>query len=126
NDIDYHSAKKDIFTLMDRTQLIRLMTNLVKNAIQSIDENNPNPKVIVTIEKQNDDILISVEDNGKGISIENKNRIFEPKFTTKTSGMGLGLGIIKNIIESYKGTIWFETEIGKGTIFYVKFPDRKS
>lgn len=122
NYIEFHSSEKEIFTLMDRTQLIRVITNLVKNAIQSIDENNPNPKVIVTIEKQNDDILISVEDNGKGISIENKNRIFEPKFTTKTSGMGLGLGIIKNIIESYKGKIWFETEIGKGTIFYVKFP----
>lgn len=122
NYIEFHSSEKEIFTLMDRTQLIRVITNLVKNAIQSIDENNPNPKVIVTIEKQNDDILISVEDNGKGISIENKNRIFEPKFTTKTSGMGLGLGIIKNIIESYKGKIWFETEIGKGTTFYVKFP----
>lgn len=122
NYIEFHSSEKEIFTLMDRTQLIRVITNLVKNAIQSIDENNPNPKVIVTIEKQNDDILISVEDNGKGISIENKNRIFEPKFTTKTSGMGLGLGIIKNIIESYKGKIWFETEIGKGTTFFVKFP----
>ncbi len=122
NYIEFYSKEKEIFTLMDRTQLIRVITNLVKNAIQSIDENNPNPKVIVSIEKQNNDILISVKDNGKGISIENKNRIFEPKFTTKTSGMGLGLGIIKNIIESYKGTIWFETEIGKGTIFYVKFP----
>lgn len=122
NYIEFHSSEKEIFTLMDRTQLIRVITNLVKNAIQSIDENTSNPRIIVSIEKQDNNILISVEDNGQGISIENKNRIFEPKFTTKTSGMGLGLGIVKNIIESYKGTIWFETEIGKGTIFYVKFP----
>ena len=122
NYIEFHSSEKEIFTLMDRTQLIRVITNLVKNAIQSIDENTPNPRVIVSIEKQDNNILISVEDNGQGISIENKNRIFEPKFTTKTSGMGLGLGIVKNIIESYKGTIWFETEIGKGTTFFVKFP----
>src|SRR5690606_29931344 len=120
--IEFHSTEKEILTVMDRTQLIRVITNLVKNAIQAIDENNTTPKVIVCIEKQDDEILISVKDNGKGISIENKNRIFEPKFTTKTSGMGLGLGIIKNIIESYKGTIWFESEIGKGTTFYVKFP----
>src|SRR5690606_9224077 len=122
NYIEFHSKEDEIFTLMDRTQLIRVITNLVKNAIQSIDENHPEPKVIVSIEKQNDTILISVKDNGKGISIENKNRIFEPKFTTKTSGMGLGLGIIKNIIESYKGEIWFESQIEKGTTFYVKFP----
>ena len=49
-------------------------------------------------------------------------RIFEPKFTTKSSGMGLGLGIIKNIIENYKGTITFETEFGKGTTFTVSLP----
>jgi signal transduction histidine kinase len=50
---------------------------------------------------------------------EDISRIFEPKFTTKNSGMGLGLGIIKNIIENYKGTITFETEYGKGTRFTV-------
>ncbi|MBP8886776.1 MAG: HAMP domain-containing histidine kinase, partial [Flavobacterium sp.] len=50
------------------------------------------------------------------------NRIFEPKFTTKNSGMGLGLGIIKNIIENYKGTITFETKYGEGTTFIVSLP----
>jgi len=122
NYIEFHTQEKEILTTMDRTQLIRVITNLVKNAIQSMDENHKNPKVIVNIEKKNQDILISVKDNGKGISIENKTRIFEPKFTTKNSGMGLGLGIIKNIVESYKGEIWFETQIEQGTIFYVKFP----
>src|SRR5690606_18753153 len=121
NYIEFHSTENEIFTLMDRTQLIRVITNLVKNAIQSIDENHPEPKVIVSIENQNDAILISVKDNGKGISIENKTRIFEPKFTTKTSGMGLGLGIIKNIIERYKGEIWFHSQFGRGTTLYVKF-----
>ena len=56
------------------------------------------------------------------IDSQNIPRIFEPKFTTKTSGMGLGLGIIKNIIENYKGTITFETEFGKGTTFMVALP----
>lgn len=122
NFIEFHSEENEILTVMDKTQLIRVITNLVKNAIQAIPENSHNPKVEVHIKKQQNDIVIAVKDNGKGISIEDKSRIFEPKFTTKTSGMGLGLGIIKNIVESYKGTIRFETEIGKGTTFYVSFP----
>jgi len=122
NYIELHTSEKEILTVMDRTQLVRVITNLVKNAIQSMDESPKNPKIIVRIDKQNQYILISVKDNGKGISKENKTRIFEPKFTTKNSGMGLGLGIIKNIVESYKGEIWFETQVEQGTVFYVKFP----
>ncbi len=67
-------------------------------------------------------MLIVVEDNGIGIKTTDISRIFEPKFTTKSSGMGLGLGIIKNIIENYKGSINFETEYGKGTRFTVSLP----
>ena len=78
--------------------------------------------MIVTVKKDNGNVLIVVKDNGNGIDPENVDHIFEPKFTTKNSGMGLGLGIIKNIIENYKGTISFETELGKGTTFTVSLP----
>ena len=71
------------------------------------------------------EVKIAVKDNGKGISQENAARIFEPKFTTKSSGMGLGLAIIKNIIENYNGTITFETELNIGTEFLVSFPINK-
>ena len=64
----------------------------------------------------------TVEDNGSGITEENKIKVFEPKFTTKTSGMGLGLAMVKNIVETYKGRITFTSEYGKGTIFTVAFP----
>ena len=57
-----------------------------------------------------------------GIAAEDFNRIFEPKFTTKSSGMGLGLSIIKNIIENYNGTITVESRKGKGTTFTVSLP----
>lgn len=120
--ITYHSDEPYIITRMDRTQLIRIITNLVKNATQAIDENEPNPMVDVRVYREGDKAMISVKDNGKGITIENKNRIFEPKFTTKTSGMGLGLGIIKNIVENYHGTITFESEPGEGTTFLVELP----
>ena len=85
-------------------------------------KNKSKKLVLVTVKEENDQVLIIVKDNGAGIEFENMEHIFEPKFTTKNSGMGLGLGIIKNIIENYKGTITFETEFGKGTTFTVSLP----
>jgi signal transduction histidine kinase len=67
-------------------------------------------------------VKITVEDNGSGIAEETKARVFEPKFTTKSSGMGLGLAMVKNIVETFKGNITFTSELGKGTVFTVTFP----
>ena len=120
--ITFEADEKEIITLMDRTQLIRIITNLVKNAIQSIPESQSDKQIFIKVKKFDELVSIQVIDNGKGIEAHNIPRIFEPKFTTKTSGMGLGLGIIKNIIENYKGTITFETEIEKGTTFTVTLP----
>ena len=122
---DYIVLKSDspeIISKIDRTQLIRILTNLVKNAIQSIPENQEKKSILVNVKKELNTVLILVTDNGIGIQSADRNHIFEPKFTTKSSGMGLGLGIIKNIIENYKGTITFETEFGKGTTFIVSLP----
>ena len=122
NYITFTSDEPEIITRMDRTQLIRIITNLVKNATQAMPEDKQDPKIQVRVYREESDAKICVKDNGKGISIANKYRIFEPKFTTKTSGMGLGLGIIKNIVENYNGTITFVSELGKGTTFTVTFP----
>lgn len=118
----FESDEEEIITKMDRTQLVRIITNLVKNAIQAIPEEQVEKSIIVAVKQVENDVNITVKDNGIGIETENIEYIFEPKFTTKTSGMGLGLGIIKNIIENYKGTITFETEYGKGTTFTVSLP----
>jgi len=120
--ITFKSDEPHIITRMDRTQLIRIITNLVKNAIQAIPEEERQPMVDVRVFKEGGCAKISVKDNGKGIEVENKLRVFEPKFTTKSSGMGLGLGIIKNIVENYNGTISFESEPGQGTEFLVALP----
>lgn len=120
--IRFESNKENIISKLDRTQLIRIITNLVKNAIQSIPENQEDKLVLVSVNEIRKNVVISVKDNGTGIEPQNTQHIFEPKFTTKTSGMGLGLGIIKNIIENYKGTITFETELGKGSTFIVTLP----
>jgi len=76
----------------------------------------------VKVQEEKEQVEIIVSDNGIGISEENKPKIFEPKFTTKTSGMGLGLAMVKNIVETYNGNITFTSEIEKGTTFRVSFP----
>ena len=121
NYIVFNSEKEEILAKFDRTQLIRVVTNLVKNAIQAMDETE-DPKIVVSIDEEPDNVCISVCDNGQGITEENREKIFEPKFTTKSSGMGLGLAMVKNIVETYKGSINFTSKPGKGTIFKVRFP----
>jgi signal transduction histidine kinase len=66
--------------------------------------------------------VITVQDNGDGIPLEMQEKLFSPSFTTKTSGMGLGLSIVKNIVENFSGKIWFKTEMGEGTTFSLEIP----
>ncbi len=119
--IHFIADEKEIIAKLDRTQLIRVVTNLVKNAIQAVPEVE-SPRILVSVASEGDSVKISVADNGIGISDDFKQKIFEPKFTTKSSGMGLGLGMVKNIVENYRGTIDFTSQMGKGTVFTVKFP----
>ena len=119
--IVFTSEKEEIIAKLDRTQLIRVVTNLVKNAIQAMPEKKT-PKIDINVSTNNGNVVITVSDNGSGVSEENIDKVFEPKFTTKTSGMGLGLAMVKNIVETYKGTITFKTEKDKGTVFRVTFP----
>jgi len=106
---------------IDRPQIVRIMTNLIKNAIQAC-ENNKSPLIKVSIKKLSKTVCITVKDNGKGIPLNIRNNIFEPNFTTKSGGMGLGLGMVKNLVDSYDGKIEFESKINKGTSFKITFP----
>lgn len=119
--LTFKCDKKEIIAKLDRTQLIRVITNLVKNAIQAISQIN-NPKVDIELTDDSKNVFIIVSDNGHGITDENKPKVFEPKFTTKTSGMGLGLAMIKNIIETYNGNITFTSNEGEGSTFKVTLP----
>ena len=112
-----------IFAMFDRTQLIRIMTNLLKNAFQAIPDYRE-PEVKVVIHDDKDNVKISISDNGYGISKNDMKKIFEPSFTTKTSGMGLGLSMIKSILNAYKGNITFTTKSNVGTTFNIKFPKK--
>jgi signal transduction histidine kinase len=121
NFIHFIADEQVIIAKMDRTQLVRVVTNLVKNAIQAVPD-VPEPRILVTVASAGDQVKISVADNGAGIPEAFRDKVFEPKFTTKSSGMGLGLGMVKNIVETYKGQINFSSQEGKGTVFSVYFP----
>jgi len=123
--IHFISEQEAIIAKLDRTQLIRVVTNLVKNAIQAVPDVE-SPRILVSVYQDGDFVRISVADNGIGIEDGFKDKIFEPKFTTKSSGMGLGLGMVKNIVETYKGSIDFTSQSGKGTVFTVRFPKESS
>ncbi len=123
NYIYFSSKKEEIILNFDRTQLIRVITNLVKNSIQAIHEKSPeSPKIEVAVFDENNFVSITVSDNGIGITEEHKSKVFEPKFTTKNSGMGLGLAMVKNIVETFGGTISFTSTEEKGTVFTVRIP----
>lgn len=120
--IVFQCHKPELMAEFDRTQLIRVITNLVKNGIQAIPKEQEEKMIVVKLSEENNDVVIEISDNGIGISEKNNQKIFEPKFTTKTSGMGLGLGMVKNIVETYNGSITFTSQKDLGTTFIVKFP----
>lgn len=117
----YPAGITEAIVFADREQWLRVFNNLVKNAIQAIPEDREG-HIRITLEQQGEKFLVSVNDNGSGISEEVIDKIFVPNFTTKTAGMGLGLAMVKNIVESADGRIWFDTTKGEGTTFYVTLP----
>lgn len=121
NSIKFTIIDNELITLIDEKQFSRVLNNVIKNAEQSIPE-EIDSCISMTVESEGEFIKITISDNGIGIKEEEKSKIFEPKFTTKTGGMGLGLGISKNIIESIGGRIDFTSEFNKGTIFYIFIP----
>jgi signal transduction histidine kinase len=106
---------------VDAHQLGRVFNNLIKNAIQSIPEDRMG-HIKVELSREGSVAQVRISDNGKGIADELKDKIFSPNFSTKNSGMGLGLAMTKKMVEQFGGQIWFRSELGQGTIFYVSLP----
>jgi len=112
---------RPVYVWTDNKQLSRVFINLIKNAIQAIPE-GVHGKVEIELDKTDEKAIVKIKDNGTGIPEEIRDKLFLPSFTTKSSGMGLGLAMVKNIIQNANGRIWFETEVGKGTTFFIEFP----
>ena len=110
-----------IRVMADKDQLGRAIINLVKNGIQAIPRDR---KGTILVELFKDDVwaYISITDNGVGIPVDLQDKLFEPSFTTKSSGMGLGLAIAKKIVENFKGEIWFQSTRDVQTTFFIKLP----
>jgi len=121
--ITFYPKKDCINAELDKTQLIRIVTNLVKNATQALAEIEFK-KIEVSVDETDNEVIIKIADNGLGISEADKVKVFEPKFTTKSSGMGLGLPMVKNIVETYGGSITLSSKLNKGTVFEIILPKK--
>lgn len=122
--INYTPPEKPFYINADRDQLLRCFNNLLKNAIEATQHQKPGI-IDVKFEINKNSVLLSIKDNGAGIPDGMRDKIFEPNFTTKSSGTGLGLAFVKNSIENADGRVWFETKQGAGTTFYLSLPAAK-
>jgi signal transduction histidine kinase len=108
----------------DPTQLQQVIVNLVMNAIEAMRTAGATRVLRVLTQPEGTEALVSVEDSGAGIDSANVQRIFEPAFTTKTHGMGLGLAICRSIVEEHGGRIWWCASPSGGSIFRFALPVR--
>lgn len=101
--------------------LEQVFINILRNAVEAV-EHKKGGKVVLIASSDGDHVEFEFIDNGKGMSAESKQHIFTEYYTTKHDGTGLGLSIVRQLVENYGGSIGFESEEGKGTIFRVRFP----
>jgi signal transduction histidine kinase len=122
--VNFNANVESINIKADSNKIMQVFHNLIDNAVKFSPEGS---EVDVTLENK-DKILITVKDRGKGIAKEDQDKVFLPftsiatKGTAGEKGTGLGMSIVKRIVDSHKGEIWLESELGKGTTFFVEFP----
>jgi signal transduction histidine kinase len=106
----------------DRVQLQQVILNLILNAIEAMGDNEPRDLLIETGESDGRKILVSVSDTGPGLDSATVDRIFEPFYSTKQGGMGIGLSICRSIIEAHEGRIWARQNAARGSTFQFTLP----
>ena len=118
-------SKMDCFINMDREKLIIAFRNLIKNAIEAMDNNNKESLIYLSsyheVLDSQEFFTVSITDTGNGINENDLRRIFEPYFTSKDKGTGIGLSIVEKIINEHNGMIDVDSIIGEGTTFFVRF-----
>ncbi|MEI0612117.1 ATP-binding protein [Brachyspira pilosicoli] len=118
-------SKIDCFINMDRDKLIIAFRNLIKNAIEAMDNNNKESLIYLSSYHEvldgNEFFTVSVTDTGNGIEKKDLKRIFEPYFTSKDKGTGIGLAIVEKIINEHNGRIDVDSIVGEGTTFFIRF-----
>jgi nitrogen fixation/metabolism regulation signal transduction histidine kinase len=119
--IDFNPESSSIFLQVDRNLWIQVLVNLIQNAQQALSGKSDGV-IQINITKENNYCCIEVRDNGCGVSMEESTRIFTPHFTTKSSGSGIGLSLVKQIVEKHGGKVSFQSKENEGTSFLIEIP----
>ncbi|MBC3541528.1 sensor histidine kinase [Rufibacter sediminis] len=120
--VDVLLPEETVYVKADENQLIRIFNNLLLNALQAVPSAQT-PEIKVTLQLDGTPwALVSIQDNGTGIPADVQPKIFIPNFSTKYSGSGIGLAVVKKGVEAIGGSIWFETQENVGTTFFLKLP----
>ncbi|MCB9013573.1 MAG: GHKL domain-containing protein [Bacteroidales bacterium] len=119
-EIDFNGIEK-VNILADKEQIARVFMNLIKNGIQAMLDNKEGV-LNVSLERKKNTAIIRFRDHGKGIPEDIRDKLFQPNFTTKSAGMGMGLAIVQSIVNNAGGKIYYETELNKGSVFIVELP----
>lgn len=120
SEIVFHSMEEKCFVFVDKDLILRVLNNLIKNAIQAIPLGQVG-KIEVFLKVRQSKVIIEIKDNGIGISEEAQSKLFVPYFTTKSNGTGLGLAMVKQIIQMHQGKISCESS-ENGTTFIIEIP----
>ncbi len=123
-ELNFDGAEKDVFAEIDQPRFVRAIINLVENAGQAIATSKVRKagRIKISCTRESGKAQIVISDNGQGIPAELHAKIFEPLFTTKNFGAGLGLSITRNLVLEHHGTIRLTSEKGKGTSFTITLP----
>ena len=123
NKIHLETNTEELLVNIDKNQWIQVFNNLLKNAIQAlVGRENGTVTIHISKDETGKSVMIQISDTGCGISDEQKEKIFIPHFTTKSTGSGIGLSVVKQIIENHGGNIYFESVENEGTTFTVILP----
>jgi len=112
-------TEEEFMLMVDLLLMRRVFTNLIINALQAMPDGG---RLTITASKTEEAVLISVEDTGVGIPEEVMPKLFQPLFTIKARGAGLGLAVCKRMVEAHGGSITIKSKVGRGTIITVKIP----
>ena len=121
HDYKIEVSGENCIIIFDRTHFYQIITNLVQNAI---DACNKDDKIFINIIKSNMKIVISISDSGKGIKHEDIDKIFEPYFTKKKKGTGLGLALVKKLVDVNNSIISVKSKVNEGSCFTIEIPNK--
>ena len=121
--VNVNLATVDQYILGNKNALTGAIQNLVHNALQAVSTNSTEQPVInIQMYNNKNAVYISVKDNGPGIKNNDIDKIFEPFFTSSSKGTGLGLAVVKSVVEAHQGEVSYLSKAGEGAHFSMKFP----